>query len=263
MVNSERTDPRHLRRARLLVFGRKHTRRQSLNTKMAGNRKERRAKDAATNASSTGNAFQSTNELDDDAVEMILKHPDYSAGPKGKTLFDLADERQRELDKGKPFGWRSGQKPSAAAVAPNHDDDEAAIGPVGDAVLYSTSMTALHLTLDVIVYSQYREDIVWGEIITRAATALPIFVLLVYLTHVDLSHRFPILRNLAFLIGSIVAGCFLIYSGNEHGYFFVMKAAPPVGTLWVWSVVEMSLPYAALSVVGVLGYVWYNGFGIF
>ncbi|CAO2655236.1 Nn.00g103000.m01.CDS01 [Neocucurbitaria sp. VM-36] len=226
----------------------------------AGNRKERRAKDSKANAKSTGTAFQPSNELDQDAVEMILKHPDYS-GPKGKTLFQLAEERQKELDKAKATAGNVSGPNTPARDAPI--DGEPAIGPLGDAILYSTSMAALHLTLDVIVYSQYREDILWGEIFMRAATATPIFVLLVYLTHVDLSYRFPILRDLTFLGGSIVAGCYLVYSGNKHGYFHVMKAAPPVGTLWIWSVVEMSLLFAALSAVSVFGYIWWNGFEFF
>lgn len=226
-----------------------HLDRTRQNTMAAGNRKERRAKESAQNAKATGAAFQPTTELDQDAVDMILKHPDYSA-PKGKTLFQLAEERQRELDKTKPGG---------RSLA----NDEPAIGPVGDALLYSTSMAALHLTLDVIVYSQYREDILWNEIFTRVATATPIFILLVYLTHVDFSYRFPLLRDLVFFVGSIVAGCYLVYSGNKHGYFHVMKAAPPVGTLWIWSVIEMSLPFAALSAISVFGYVWWNGFEFF
>ena len=226
----------------------------------AGNRKERRAKESRSNAKSTGSAFPPSTELDEDAVEMILKHPDYS-GPKGKTLFQLAEERQRELDKGKSAGWGANESKASAHGSPM--DSEPALGPVGDALLYSTSMAALHLTLDVIVYSQYREDILWGEIFMRAATATPIFLLLVYLTHVDFSYRFPVLRDLAFFGGSIVAGCYLVYSGNKHGYFHVMKAAPPVGTLWIWSVVEMSLPFAALSAISVFGYIWWNGFEFF
>ena len=83
------------------------------------------------------------------------------------------------------------------------------------------------------------------------------------LTHVDTSYRFPKVRDAAFFVGSIVAGCYLVYSGNEHGYFHVMKSAPPVGTLWIWSVVEMSLPFAAASALAVLGYVYWNGFKIF
>jgi hypothetical protein len=226
----------------------------------AGNRKERRAKEANSNAKSTGTSFQTSTELNDTTVDYLLKHPDRS-GPKGKTLFELAEERQKELDKAKPAGWKAAARNAASSTTAT--DEEAAIGPFGDALLYSTSMAALHLTLDVIVYSQYREDIIWAEIFKRAATALPVFILLVYLTHVELSYRFPILRDIAFCAGSIVAGCYLIYSGNKHGYFNVMKAAPPVGTLWIWSVIEMSLPFAALNAVTVLVYAWYNGFDYF
>jgi hypothetical protein len=221
-----------------------------------GNRKERRAKDSNSNAKSTGSALN-TDELDHDAINYLLKHPD-RAGPKGKTLFELAEERQKELDKLKPAGQNASR-----STAPPVADDEAAIGAVGDALLYSTSMAALHTTLDVIVYQQYREDIVWGEIMQRAGTAWPVFMLLVYLTHVDLSYRFPTLRNLAFFVGSVTAGCYVIFSGNKHGYFYVMKAAPPVGTLWIWSVVEMSLLWAAASAAAVLWYVYYNNFDYF
>lgn len=225
----------------------------------AGNRRERRAKEKS-NTKSTGSAFQPSTELDEDAVEKMLKHPDYS-GPQGQTLFQLAEERQRQLDKGKSTGRNTNESEASTSNLPV--DSAPVLGPMGDAILYSTSMAALHLTLDVIVYSQYREDIIWNEIFVRAATAAPIFILLVYLTHVDFSHRFPILRELVFFGGSIVAGCYLVYSGNKHGYFNVMKAAPPVGTLWIWSVVEMSLPFAVLSAVSVFGYIWWNGFDFF
>jgi hypothetical protein len=224
-----------------------------------GNRKERRTKDSKPDGKSTGSAFQPSTELDEDAVNILLKHPDRS-GPKGKTLFELAEERQKELDKIKPAGWNANK---SKAAGEQEAREEVALGPLGDAVLYSISMAALHLTLDVLVYSQYREDVLWVEIIQRAATAMPIFMLLVYITHVDISYRFPLPRNLLFLAGSVAAGCYLVFSGNKHGYFNVMKAAPPIGTLWVWSVIEMALPYAMLSVITVFGYLWWNQFSFF
>ncbi|CAA9959513.1 hypothetical protein PTNB85_09848 [Pyrenophora teres f. teres] len=225
-----------------------------------GNRKERRAKESKSNSKGSGTGFQPSTELDQEGVEMILKHPDFS-GPKGKTLFELAEERQRELDEAN--GTTRTVKAPLASTPSSSNDELPPIGALGDSILYSTAMAALHLTLDVIVYSQYREDILWNEIIWRAATALPIFTVLVYLTHVDFSYRFPILRDVTFFVGSIAAGCYLVYSGNKHGYFHVMKSAPPVGTLWVWSVVEMALPFAAMNAAVVLGYIWWNGFDFF
>ncbi|KAF2706050.1 hypothetical protein K504DRAFT_439552 [Pleomassaria siparia CBS 279.74] len=223
-----------------------------------GNRKARRSAEKTGPISATG--FQPSNEIDEAGVDFILKHPDRS-GPKGKTLFELAEERQAELDKLKPKNWRQKESNTPAGERPFNDEDP--IGPVGNAILYSLSMAILHLTLDVLVYSQYRENIIWSEIFKRAGTALPIFGLLVYLLHVDVSIRFPVLRNLFFLVTSVVAGCYMVYAGNEHGYFYVMKAAPPIGVLWIWSVVEMSLPYAAASAVTVVGYLWWNQYNFF
>lgn len=215
----------------------------------SGNRKERRAKEANK---ATPHPFDPSIELDENSVKNILKHPN-RAGPKGKSLFELADERQRELNAAKP----------KSRIVEVQEALNEPVGAVGDAILYAISMTALHFTLDVIVYNQYREAIVWNEIIQRSATASPVFALLVYLTHLEFSNQFPILRNLAFLIGSIAAGCYVIWAANMKGYFYVMKAAPPVGALWVWSVIEMSLPYAATNVVAIVAYIWYNKFDFF
>ncbi|KAF2258516.1 hypothetical protein CC78DRAFT_113732 [Lojkania enalia] len=228
-----------------------------------GNRKERQAatkNNAKSSSQSNDSPFQPSADIDADGVEYILKHPDRS-GPKGKTLFELAEERQHELDKGNPARRNINENNTPPGERPFNDEDP--IGPVGDAILYSISLATLHLTLDVIVYSQYREDVIWPEIFKRAGTTLPIFFLLVYLTHVDFSKRLPTLRNLFFFAVSVVAGCYMVYSGNVNGYFFVMKTAPPIGSLWIWSVVEMHLWYAAASALTVASYLWWNGFSAF
>lgn len=231
---------------------------------MGGNRKERRAAGKATtsNATTTGSAFQPSDELDEDGINMILQHPDRS-GPKGKTLFELAEERQRELDlaNGKKPRWNIDKDNTPSGERPFNDEEP--LGALAEGILYSLSMAVMHLTADVLVYSQYREDVIWSEIFQRTGTALPIFFLLVYLTHVEFSNRFPLLRNLAFFGGAIAAGCYLVHSGNKHGYFYVMKAAPPVATLWVWSTIEMDVLFSALSATAVLGYSWWNDFSFF
>jgi hypothetical protein len=59
---------------------------------------------------------------------------------------------------------------------------------------------------------------------------------------------------------SVVAGCWLVRAVNRTGYYAVMKRAPPVGTLWIWSAVEMRLVPALVSCAVVGGYTWYYGF---
>ncbi|KAF2733565.1 hypothetical protein EJ04DRAFT_513073 [Polyplosphaeria fusca] len=229
---------------------------------MAGNRKERRA--AAKNdkkpSSSTTTSFEPSTEIDEDGVEYILRQPDWTSGPKGKTLFDLAAERQKELDKQNPSRRNVNLGNTPPGERPFNDEDP--IGPLGDAILYSISLAMLHLTLDVIVYSQYREEVLWAEVFLRAGKAMPIFALLVYVTHVDISKRVPLLRNLIFAVVSTVAGCYFLYFANEHGYFFVMKAAPPIGSLWMWSLIETDKWFALISAISCLAYAWWNSYDV-
>lgn len=41
-----------------------------------------------------------------------------------------------------------------------------------------------------------------------------------------------------------------------------MKQAPPLGVLWLWSVIELDLPWAALSLAIAGGYLWKEGYSI-
>lgn len=61
---------------------------------------------------------------------------------------------------------------------------------------------------------------------------------------------------------SVAAGCYVVKSVNEYSYYFVMKRMPPVGTIWVWSVVEMGLLESVLSCGVVLGFVWWGEYSI-
>jgi hypothetical protein len=64
------------------------------------------------------------------------------------------------------------------------------------------------------------------------------------------------------LVMSVVVGCYTVTAVNKNGYFAVMKRVPPLGTLWVWAVVEMDLLVGAASLLAVAGYTWWNGFAV-
>jgi len=227
------------------------------------NRKERRA--AAKN-----------NPQLSKASDIPLKNPSRE-GPKAKTLLEIAAERQAELLGGQPFPAASSEDfagpkiitttinadgtlsiPEGTLPAPSADEDP--VGPLGQAIFFSISLTMLHFTLDVLVHQQYRQSIAWDMILRRTAITFPILATLVYLLH---SRSKKIWAQVLFLGMSIGAGCYLIYSSNEEAYFAVMKRAPPLGTLWVWSVIEMRLEVAVASVVAVGGYFWWGGFEMF
>jgi hypothetical protein len=204
--------------------------------------------------------------LDQTQLNIPLAQPDRS-GPKSKTLYELAAERQAELEasgfykddekrKTGPNGEDNSQFISSA------EDDEP-IGPLGDALVYAISLASVHFTLDVLVFNQYRQEIVWNEIWWKTLRMIPGLYVLLFLLKCKTAMRFPRIRQTLFLVGSTAAGCYLIHSGNQDGYYAIMKRVPPIGVLWIWSVVEMELWWclANLSMVG--AYMWYNGFSSF
>lgn len=58
----------------------------------------------------------------------------------------------------------------------------------------------------------------------------------------------PYVHEIFFSAASITAGCYLIHLTNEYGHFATMKQAPPVGTIWIWAVIELNILWAVPSV---------------
>ena len=142
-----------------------------------------------------------------------------------------------------------------------------------EAMLWTVTMAMGHFTFDVLVQHQYAVEIKWPEVCTRAATAWAVFLLLFYPLHPHYSNPMLLpmllplkyqhtLRQAIFFVMSCVCGPYLVYISNEFSYLHVMKQAPPLGVLWLWSVIELDLAWAALSLAVPLGYLWKEGYSI-
>jgi hypothetical protein len=70
------------------------------------------------------------------------------------------------------------------------------------------------------------------------------------------------LHQFLFLAGSVGAGCHLIHITNEYSYYHVLKRAPPLGVVWIWSVIELDLIYAAASALMCVAYLKWNGYSV-
>lgn len=126
-------------------------------------------------------------------------------------------------------------------------------------------LLSAHIILDILVRVQYAQDITWEnvteqlDILKRAAIAGPILITL----HLFFDHwKFTRLFRIGSFLASVAIGTYLAYISNEEGYYFIMKRAPPLGTIWVWLIFEMHWAYAALSLVVVSTWMWLHGYSI-
>lgn len=206
-----------------------------------------------------------------------LKQPDRSGpDPSNETLLDIAAKRgllKEEANKESQEG--STDEPLGAQV-----------GRLGESILWSISLAMLHFTFDVLAQHQYAEEISWGELFVRGAQAgggksipqdstvtflfmtnIPcssVFLLLFYILHPHDSpsiltpHIPPALHQALFFSISVATGCYLIFITNEHGYYAVMKQSPPLGCMWIWSVIELDLTWALGSLVCCAGFLRYS-----
>ncbi|TKX20990.1 hypothetical protein C1H76_6841 [Elsinoe australis] len=247
-----------------------------MSTDTPRNRKERRAA-----ARSAGEKFRPL----ESAASIPLAHPDYSA-PKTKTLFDIADERNQLLQKGQPFAPHHGDglvrdemgrvllpakevsrnvppEETPVAGADSEEGDDEPIGPLGESIFYCISLSMLYFTLSLLVHNQYgtQPPTLWPLVMEAARTA-PVLFGIVYAMKVPVVARREMLKQGAHFVVGVAAGCHLIWMGNRANYLAVMKRAPPVGTIWVWCVIEMKLGWAVASLGICVGYLLWNGFSV-
>ncbi|KAI1188344.1 hypothetical protein F5B17DRAFT_429639 [Nemania serpens] len=200
------------------------------------------------------------------AAEIKLAQPDRSVLPE-QTLLGLAQERNL-------FEQADQHPANRRRRKDDHDDGE--LSPTADRImdtlLWTVSLAMLHFTLDVLVQHQYAMDIVWPDIVTRALIALVVFFAFFYVLHPHPSSPallpgLPLryqafLRQAIFFVASTVSGCYLIDISNNYGYMYIMKRSPPLGCLWVWSVIELNLAPALASLAIACGFFYQGGYSL-
>ncbi|KAI1105635.1 hypothetical protein F4804DRAFT_331056 [Jackrogersella minutella] len=200
--------------------------------------------------------------------EIKLAHPDRSAVPSEETLLNLAQDRNL-------FEQAERQSRKKSKLE-DEDDDGEPLSPMAerimDTILWSVSLAMLHFTLDVLVQHQYAISIIWPLIIIRSIQACAVFSFLIYVLHphpsatkfvpgLPLKFQEP-LRQSIFFVAGVCSGCYLIHISNKYGYLAVMKQSPPLGCIWVWSIIELNLPLGVLSLAVTGGFFYEGGYTI-
>ncbi len=246
------------------------------------NRQQRRAKNSTDHVSTA------------DDIPLAPPPVTKSRTWKTKTLLDIAAERQAELLGSQygstkvPLNTNSLKPENIVQVRIGNDGKVITEGNIAlpasptepetpwlDTFLLVSSLSAIHFTLSVLAMHQYAEELRFRPLIGQTLfIAMPTLTILVSLFHgnilpASLGGLSPsvknwvlALRSLIYVATANVAGCYLIQLTNDRGYYAVMKDAPSVGTIWVWTVLEMGLLGALAGVVGPGLYAWWFGYGI-
>ena len=185
-------------------------------------------------------------------------------------IYEIGSEDEKNTDRsgnGNDYDEVNGNCGRRIAGKNTTDKEPVSLQPLLESIFYALCLSMLHFTLDVLVYSQYRQSVEWKPIIVRTVKALPLLTVIVYAFNAEhgliSETRLGVVRQTMFMLAAVAAGCYMVHSVHNDGYFAVMKQVPPIGTLWIWSVVEMRIGWAVTSLAGVGAYMWRFGYSFY
>ncbi|RVD86495.1 uncharacterized protein DFL_004768 [Arthrobotrys flagrans] len=140
------------------------------------------------------------------------------------------------------------------------DDEDVEIGDLGQTFFFAVPLTMLLFAFYILVQKQYLEEMEYREAIGRTVKSFPVIWFILYLTHPRKALK---AMQVGFVITAVVSGSWMIYNVNNNGYYAIMKMVPPLGTLLIYSMIEMDIipAVSALAIIGV--YTWYNDLVLF
>ncbi|WVQ81737.1 hypothetical protein IAT38_003862 [Cryptococcus sp. DSM 104549] len=148
------------------------------------------------------------------------------------------------------------ERAAAGGGVADDDEDEERGERVEDDEVFSTLIVAvpftfLFLLLDILVHLQYSHRPSLGGLVKNVITALP-------------TNRHPthFLTNSLLMSASLLSGCRLIWLVNKASWSVVTAQAPPMGTLWILTIVQLPLSRAVIALASVGAWVWYSGMAI-
>ncbi|KZW03983.1 hypothetical protein EXIGLDRAFT_758293 [Exidia glandulosa HHB12029] len=128
--------------------------------------------------------------------------------------------------------------------------------PLFDAFLLFVPFTFFYVLMDILIHQQYGQHPTFKDLLSRLSNAAPILALFVYFSNTRKSKWW--MQALLFAAG-VGCGCRLVFHLNISSWTIVMQQAPPLATVWVYTILQLRLHYAVASLAVVYAWLWQAG----
>jgi len=117
-------------------------------------------------------------------------------------------------------------------------------------------MSFLLLMMYILVHFQYGQHPSWDVISGRMLSGVPILALFIFFTS-----RYKHTRwiQASFVVLSVASGTRMIYHVNHSNWQVTMQQCPPLGTIWVYTILQLDLGPAVLALCAVGVWVRWTG----
>ncbi|KAK9330430.1 hypothetical protein V1520DRAFT_340472 [Lipomyces starkeyi] len=182
-------------------------------------------------------------------IESLLPNGDISPSPRKKTKSVSFHEDTKPPSEEHPT--MAGRANLTSLGDPSSREEYAFL--LLDYAMVVVPLASVHAVLDVLVYRQYQQALIFGDLAQRALVALAVLFVLhstVHPTHSSIGIQ------MILMFVAIVLGTYLVHAATMNDYFAVMKQAPPLGTLLVWLAVELDYYWSIVAAVTVGFIAW-------
>lgn len=184
----------------------------------------------------------------------LLNVPPPGTIPDGAKVHTVSSAEEIEQLQQQLEGKRGEDEAEDEDEDEEHEREEEGNDVIFNTLIMAVPFTFLYLMLDILVHLQYSHKAGWYLLGEHALKALPTLSLLIYYTNEYPTHP---LTNSFLMSASILAGCRLVWLVNKASWSVVTAQAPPMGTLWILTIVQLPLGRALLALMCVGGWFWY------
>ncbi|TFK55751.1 hypothetical protein OE88DRAFT_1652205 [Heliocybe sulcata] len=146
---------------------------------------------------------------------------------------------------------------SIPAGVEEEDEDGVSLGEeIFNALVYITPCSFLLLMMEILIHYQYGKRPSFDQLVNRMVSGVPILSIFVFYSIRYKQHRRT--QFILFLM-SLASGIRLIWLVNRGNWLTNMRQCPPLATAWIYTIVQLDLGPAVLSLGIVFSWVWWAG----
>ncbi|OAX43888.1 hypothetical protein K503DRAFT_846906 [Rhizopogon vinicolor AM-OR11-026] len=125
-----------------------------------------------------------------------------------------------------------------------------------NAVVLIMPFTFFLIMMDILIHQQYAQPTTFGDIAHRLLTNVPILSIFVFYTT---RHKSNPRMQLALFLLSLAVGPRMIWLINRGSWLVNMRQCPQFATIWLYTVVQLNINWAVLSLVMIGAWTWFTG----
>ncbi|KAK9237167.1 hypothetical protein V1525DRAFT_404813 [Lipomyces kononenkoae] len=182
-------------------------------------------------------------------IESLLPNGDTSPSPRKKAKSVSFHEDTKPPSEEHPT--MAGTANLTSSSGPSTREEYAFL--LLDYAMVLIPLASVHAVFDVLVYRQYQQVLIFGDLARRSIVALAVLFVLhstVHPTHSSIG------MQMILMFAAIVLGTYLVHAAAVSDYFAVMKQAPPLGTLLVWLAIELEYYWSIVAAITVGFIAW-------